>query len=271
MITINDILSKKGKEKISVLTAYDFPTSKIADEAGVDVILVGDSLGMVVLGYDSTLPVTIEEMVHHGKAVARGRKNAFLVIDMPFLSYNVDIKDTIYNAGKIIKETGAGAVKLEGGQRSLESIKRIIDTEIPVMGHLGLTPQSVNKMGGYKIQCKEEKDAEILLKDALDLQNAGVFSIVLEGVPENLAEIVTKELYIPTIGIGAGKHTDGQVLVFHDMLGFNIEVPKFVKKYADFNTISTNGIKKYIEELKQGIFPSEEFTYKAKADIKRIY
>ena len=271
MITINNIVEKKGKEKISMITAYDYPSAKIADEAGVDIILVGDSLGMVILGYDSTLPVTVDEMIHHSKAVNRGRKNSFLVVDMPYLSYNVDIRDSIYNAGRIIKESSANAVKIEGGARSVETIKRIIENEIPVMGHLGLTPQSVNIFGGYKIQGKDEKAAERIIKEAKMLEEAGVFSIVLEGVPENLAAEITREISIPTIGIGAGKECDGQVLVFHDMLGFNKEVPKFVKKYCNAEELFKESVEKYIKEIKEGVFPGKENIYTVQAEIKKIY
>lgn len=271
MITVNDILSKKGKEKITMITAYDYQTSKLVDESGIDMILVGDSLGMVVLGYESTLPVTMDEMIHHSKAVNRGRKNSFLVVDMPYLSYNVDMKDSLYNAGRIIKETGANAVKLEGGKRTIETIKRIIDLEIPVVGHLGLTPQSVNKMGGYKIQGKEKIDAEEILEDAKLLEKAGAIGIVLEGVPENLAKLITEKVNIPTIGIGAGMYTDGQVLVIYDMLGYNELVPKFVKKYANIKETSITAIKEYIEDVKNGNFPSKEYIYKAKSEIERIY
>ncbi len=271
MITINDIVNKKGKEKITMITAYDYPTAKIVDEAGIDIILVGDSLGMVVLGYESTLPVTVDEMIHHSKAVNRGRKNAFLVVDMPYLSYNVDIKDSIYNAGRIITESSANAVKIEGGIRSIESIKRIIECEIPVMGHLGLTPQSVNMFGGYKIQGKDEKAAEQIIREAKLLEEAGVFSIVLEGVPENLAEEITKQISIPTIGIGAGKETDGQVLVFHDMLGFNKSVPKFVKKYSNAGEELSKAVLDYIKEVKNGLFPAKENIYTVQAEIKKLY
>ena len=271
MMNINDILKKKGKEKISMITAYDYSSAKLVDEAGTDMILVGDSLGMVVLGYDSTLPVTVDDMIYHGKSVCRARVNSFVVIDMPFMSYNVEIKDSIYNAGKIIKETGADAVKLEGGARTLETIKRIISMEIPVIGHLGLTPQSVNSMGGYRVQGKSEESAKEMLKDALDLEKAGVMAIVLEGIPENLAKLISEKLTIPTIGIGAGKYTDGQVLVFHDMLGFNEVVPKFVKKYANVGIEIDLAIKSYIDDVKNGEFPKKENIYKAQAEINKIY
>lgn len=271
MITINDILSKKGKEKITVVTAYDYQTAVLCDNAGIDILLVGDSLGNAVLGYDSTIPVTMEDMIHHSAAVNRGRKNAFLVVDMPFMSYNVDIKDSLYNAGRLIKESGAQAVKLEGGKRTIETVKRIIDMEIPVMGHLGLTPQSVHKMGGYKVQGKDNAEAERMINDAIELERAGAFGIVLEGIPENLAKIITEQINIVTIGIGAGKYCDGQVLVFYDMLGYSEEVPKFVKKFAKAGEVITDGVKSYIKEVKSGEFPSKEYTYKAVADIKKIY
>lgn len=271
MITINDLLQKKGKEKISVVTAYDYQTAKLCDNAGADMILVGDSLGNVVLGYDSTIPVTMEDMIHHSAAVNRGRKNAFLAVDMPFMSYNVDIRDSLYNAGRIIKETGAQAVKLEGGKRTIETIKRVVEMEIPVIGHLGLTPQSVHKMGGYRVQGKESSEAEQMIKDALELQHAGAFAVVLEGIPENLAQIITNELKILTIGIGAGRFTDGQVLVIYDMLGYNEEVPKFVKKFANAKEVLSSGVTQYISEVKGGIFPGDDNIYKAVADIKRIY
>ena len=257
MNTINDILKKKGKEKITMVTAYDYYSAKQVDEAGVDMILVGDSLGMVVLGYDSTIKVTMDDMVHHGKAVNRGRENSFLVVDMPYLSYNVDMKTSLENAGRIIKETGAQAVKLEGGKRSIETIKNIVNLEIPVVGHLGLTPQSVNAMGGFKVQGKTEDSAKRIIKDAKDLEEAGVFCIVLEGIPADLAKKVTQEVNIPTIGIGAGKDVDGQVLVYYDMLGYSDWVPKFVKKYEKIGKRSVEGIKKYIGEVKKEEFPKE--------------
>lgn len=271
MITINDIVSKKGKEKITMVTAYDYQCAKIVDEAGADIILVGDSLAMVVLGHESTLEITVEEMIHHAKAVNRGRKNSFLIVDMPYLSYNVDVRDSVYNAGKIIRESGANAVKIEGGKRSIESIKKIIECEIPVMGHLGLTPQSVNRFGGYKIQGKDEESAKLMIEDAKLLEAAGVFAITLEGIPANLADEITKVVSIPTMGIGAGRECDGQVLVFHDMLGFNEVVPKFVKKYSDAGNYLKNGIKEYIKEVKDGLFPFDENIYTIKSEVKKIY
>jgi len=268
MNTINEILNKKGKEKITMITAYDYYTAKQVDEAGIDMILVGDSLGMVVLGYDSTIKVTMEDMIHHAKAVNRGNENAFLVVDMPYLSYNVDMTESLKNAGRLIKETGAQAVKLEGGKRSVETIKRIVELEIPVIGHLGLTPQSVNAMGGYKVQGKEEIQANEILEDAKLLEKAGISCLVLEGIPENLAKIITKELSIPTIGIGAGKDVDGQVLVYYDMLGYSEWVPKFVKKYGNTKENHINAIKQYIDEVKKEIFPEKENIYKAQSKIK---
>lgn len=267
MITVNDIINKKNKEKITMLTAYDYQTAKIADESGVDVVLVGDSLGMVVLGYETTLKVSVDDMIYHSKAVKRGLRNSFLLVDMPYLSYNVDIRDSIYNAGKIISEGNAQGVKIEGGKRTLETVKRIVDMEIPVAGHLGLTPQSVHKMGGFKMQGKSKSDAEIIIEDAIALEKAGAFCIILEGIPENLAKIVSESVNIPTIGIGAGRYTDGQVLVIYDMLGFNDKVPKFVKKYINGKELLEEAIKKYVSEVKNGQFPNDENIYSVLAEI----
>jgi len=233
----------------------------------VDIVLVGDSLGMVVLGYDTTLKVTVNDMIYHSKAVKRGLKNSFLLVDMPYLSYNVDLKDSIYNAGKIISEGNAQGVKLEGGKRTIETIKKIIDMEIPVAGHLGLTPQSIHKMGGFKMQGKSKSDAETLIDDAIALEKAGAFCIILEGIPENLAKIVSGSIKIPTIGIGAGRYTDGQVLVIYDMLGFNDKVPKFVKKYINGKEILLEAVKKYVSEVKESTFPNDENIYSVLAEI----
>lgn len=271
MLTINDIVLKKGKEKISMLTAYDYTSSKFADQAGIDIILVGDSLGMVTLGYDSTLPVSLDEMIYHSKIVSRARENAFLVVDMPYLTYNVDIKDSVYNAGRIIKETGAQAVKIEGGKRSLETIKKLVEMEIPVMGHLGLTPQSMHRMGGFKIQGKDNETANEMIKDAKLLEKVGVFSIVLEGIPQNLAKKITDEIGIPTIGIGAGADTDGQVLVYNDVLGFTEKPAKFVKQYINGKEIIKEAISSYVKDVKNGVFPNKENIYKVKADLERLY
>ncbi len=254
---------KDEGRKITMLTAYDYSMAKLAINAGVDSILIGDSLAMTMQGHNSTLPVTVEDIIYHTKLVVRANTNALIVSDMPFLSYHVSVEDTVRNAGRIVKEGGAEAVKLEGGRNIINQVKAVIDAQIPVMGHLGLTPQSVNAFGGFKVQGRDEENAKRILDDALALQDAGVFSIVLEGVPENLAKTISEQLYIPTIGIGAGKYCDGQVLVLQDMLGmFNDFVPKFVKQYADLNTVITSAVKNYISEVQNGEFPSEEYTYK---------
>jgi len=219
---------------------------------------------MVVQGQDSTLKVTVEDMVYNSKIVSRGLKNSFLVTDMPYLSYNIDIKDSLYNAGKIIQEGNAQAVKIEGGKRSIDTIKRIIDIEIPVVGHLGLTPQSVNMMGGFKLQGKSKYEADKIYEDAVSLEKAGVFCIVLEGIPEELGKAITKAVNIPTIGIGAGRYTDGQVLVIHDMLGLNTKVPKFVKKYLNGRELLVNSVKEYLDEVKENKFPAQEHIYAVK-------
>jgi 3-methyl-2-oxobutanoate hydroxymethyltransferase len=262
-ITILDIKGlKESKEPICMLTSYDFPLTKIIDEANVDIILVGDSLGNVILGYDNTLPVTMEEILHHIKAVNRGRKRALLVGDMPFMSYQISIEEAKKNAGRMIK-AGADAVKLEGGELMSEVIKAITDIDIPVMGHIGLTPQSIHRMGGYKVQGRGGKERERLLKDAMAVEEAGAFSVVLEGIPMDLAKEITSQLKIPTIGIGAGPYCDGQVLVLHDILGLSGDFrPKFVKKYVDLREIISEAVKSYISEVKNGEFPREEHSFK---------
>ncbi|MEW6482389.1 MAG: 3-methyl-2-oxobutanoate hydroxymethyltransferase, partial [bacterium] len=227
-MTIPEIQRMKGEKKIVALTCYDFQMAKILDSAGVDIVLVGDSLGMVVLGYENTLPVTMEEMLHHTKAVKRGIKNSLLVGDMPFLSYKVSIKDSLYNAGRMIKEGGASAVKLEGGIEIIPTIKAILDADIPVMGHIGLRPQAIHKMGGYKVQ----RD-EMLIEEAKALEEAGIFSLVLECIPESLAKRISEALKIPTIGIGSGIHCDGQILVLNDMIGLTERSPRFVRRYLN--------------------------------------
>ena len=243
--------AKQSGEKLTMLTAYDYSTAKLMDESGVDAILVGDSLGNVILGYDSTVAVTMEDMIHHGAAVARGAKEAMVVVDMPFMSYQTSVYDALVNAGRLMKEANAGAVKLEGGESVCEAIKAITQAGIPVMAHLGLTPQSVNA-----VQCKDELSAKKLVKDALAVQEAGAFAVVLECVPAKLAEYVTSILDIPTIGIGAGAGCDGQVLVYQDMLGmFSDYTPKFVKKYADAGTFMRQAFTDYINETKSGAFP----------------
>ena len=255
---------KRRGEVIVVVTAYDFPTARLADEAGVEVLLVGDSLGTVVLGYDSTLPVTMEDMLHHTRAVTRARTAALVVGDMPFMSYQVSTEQAIANAGRFIQEAGMHAVKLEGGGPVIEISRRLSEIGIPVMGHLGLTPQSVHTMGGFKVQGKTEAQAARILADAKALQDAGAFSIVLEGVPSQLAARVTNALRIPTIGIGAGPATDAQVLVLHDMLGLTTgKAAKFVKRYANLAEEITRAATSYADEVREGKFPGREHEYSA--------
>lgn len=252
---------KERGEPISMLTAYDYPTALALDQAGIDMILVGDSLGMVVLGYENTLPVTMEDMLHHSKAVARGAKHPFLVGDMPFMSYQVSVEQAVRNAGRFLQEAGMDAVKLEGGRERLDSIRAITSAGIPVMGHLGLTPQSVHQLGGFRPQGKTASAAKRLLEDALLLQEAGCFSIVLESVPAQLAEYISLQLDIPTIGIGAGAGCDGQVLVTHDLLGlFERFTPKFVKKYASLHSEMQKAFTDYITEVQTQAFPAAEHT-----------
>lgn len=255
--------AKDEGKKISMLTAYDYSTAHLMDEAGVDSLLVGDSLGMVMLGYENTLQVTMEDMLHHTKAVVRGAKRALVIADMPFLSYHVSVEESVRNAGRFIQEAGATAVKLEGGYNVLPQIKAILAAQIPVVGHLGLTPQSVNVMGGFRVQGKSEEQARKLIEEALVLQEAGVFAIVLECVPAPLAKLVTEKLHIPTIGIGAGPDCDGQVLVFQDMVGMyeNLK-PKFVKTYAEVGTAIKEAVSRYDQEVKSGQFPEEKHTFK---------
>ncbi len=262
--TILDIKKMKNQgEKISMLTAYDFGMASILDESEIDIILVGDSLGNVVLGYDTTLPVTMEDMLHHTRAVARGVQSAMIVADMPFLSYQVSPQQALANAGRFLKEADAQAVKLEGGDEQAETVFKLTSSGIPVMAHLGLTPQSIHQLGGYKVQGKKEDAAEQMLRDAKTLENAGAFSLVLECVPEKLAAEITAALSIPTIGIGAGVQCDGQVLVVNDMLGmYDRMTPKFVKKYANLNADIRSAVKKYIQEVKSGAFPDSEHSFK---------
>ncbi|MDY7031340.1 MAG: 3-methyl-2-oxobutanoate hydroxymethyltransferase [Thermodesulfobacteriota bacterium] len=262
-ITILDLQRMKDEgQKITMLTAYDHPTARILDSSGVDILLVGDSVGNVMLGLDNTLPVTIEEMIHHTKAVAKASKNAMVVIDMPFMSYQTSIEDAKANAGRMIKESGAEAVKLEGGAVMEETIKAIADIDIPVMAHIGLTPQSIHRMGGYRVQGKEEKQREKLLADALAVERAGAFSVVLEVIPDKLAQEITESLKIPTIGIGAGVKCDGQVLVVNDLLGLSGEFrPKFVKKYVKLEEIISNAVKEYVSEVRAETFPSDEHSF----------
>ncbi len=266
---------KKSGDKITMLTAYDYSTAKLADEAEVNTILVGDSLGMVMLGYEDTLSVTMEDMLHHTKAVTRGAKNALVVADMPFMSYQTSVYDAVVNAGRLIKEGRAQAVKLEGGAAVAEQIRAICDAQIPVVAHLGLTPQSVNAFGGFKVQGKTAERAKQLIEDAKIVEKAGAFAVVLECIPAPLAEKITESINIPTIGIGAGAGCDGQVLVYQDMLGmFGGFTPKFAKRYENVGEIMVNAFKKYIDEVKTGVFPSEEHSFKlsdaVKSELERL-
>lgn len=265
--------AKEQRNKLSMLTAYDYSMAKIIDESGINGILIGDSLGMVVKGEEDTLAVTVEEIIYHTKAVKRGAKNALIVSDMPFLSYHVSTEQAVLNAGRLVKEGGANAVKIEGGANVLPQIKAIVEAQILVMGHLGLTPQSVNAFGGFKVQGKSEEAAKKLIEDAIALEEAGVFAITLEGIPEKVAEIITKSVSIPTIGIGAGKYCDGQILVYQDMLGmFNDFVPKFVKQYANIGGVMKEAIKSYIDEVKEGKFPEDKHTFKIdENELKKLY
>ncbi len=254
-------MKKKG-EKITMLTAYDHIMAAQMDECGIDMILVGDSVGNVVLGYENTIPVTMDEMIHHCKAVTRGAKRALVIGDMPFMSYQASEEEAVKNAGRFLKEAHVEAIKLEGGDEIAKTLKRIVDAGIPAMGHLGLTPQSVNKFGGYGVRGGGEEEAEKIINDAKKLEEAGAFSIVLEKVPASLAKKITSELSIPTVGIGAGVHCDGQVLVTHDMLGlFEKFKPKFSKRYAELGKIMKDSYRKYIEEVKSEEFPAEEHSY----------
>lgn len=264
---------KETKDKITMLTAYDYSMAKIIDEAGINGILVGDSLGMVMLGYEDTLSVTMEDMIHHTRAVSRGAKNALVVGDMPFMSYQTSVYDAVYNAGRLMKEGRCQAVKLEGGAAVCEQIKAITNASIPVMGHLGLTPQSVNAFGGFKVQGKDEENAKRILQEARDIESAGAFAMVLECVPAKLADLISKAVNIPTIGIGASADCDGQILVYQDMLGMYSDFkPKFVKRFANVGEVMQNGIKAYIEETKNGTFPAKEHTFKIDDEvINKLY
>ena len=262
-VTIIDIQKMKSDgKKITALTAYDYPFARLLDEAGIDIILVGDSLGMTVLGYENTLPVTLEDMIYHTKAVKRGIKRAFLAADMPFMSYQVSIDDALKNVGRLIKEGGAEAVKLEGGIAIQEIASALVEIGIPVMGHIGLTPQSIHKFGGYKVQGRKSIQARDIIEDAKALEDAGAFSIVLEGIPLELAKEITQKLKIPTIGIGAGQFCDGQVMVIHDLLGLSGEFkPKFVKRYVEGGEIIKNAVKEYIKDVTDGNFPTDDHSY----------
>lgn len=254
---------KEQQEKIAVLTAYDYPFARLMDAAGIDMILVGDSVGAVFSGYDNTLPVTMEEMIYHTRAVVRGSEQAFIISDMPFMSYQTDIRDARINAGRLIKDAGAQAVKLEGGEHMADTIRAIVDIDIPVVAHIGLTPQSIHRMGGFKVQGRQDEQARKLLADAEAVARAGAFAVVLEGIPAGLAKQITESISIPTIGIGAGLDCDGQVLVIHDILGLCDKYsPKFVKRYADISATISSGIDDYIKEVKTSAFPTPQHSFK---------
>ncbi|MBN2909624.1 3-methyl-2-oxobutanoate hydroxymethyltransferase [Polycladomyces sp. WAk] len=262
-ITTRMLRDMKAKgQKIAMITAYDYPSAKLADQAGVDVILVGDSLGMVVLGYDSTIPVTIDDMVHHTKAVTRGTKHAFVVSDLPFLTCHLGTEHALRAAGRLMQEAGAKAVKIEGGEEILEVVRACVAAGIPVMGHLGLTPQSVHQLGGYRVQGRDAETAQRLIRDARLLEEAGAFALVLECVPEELAREITEAITIPTIGIGAGRYCDGQVLVFHDVLQIASEVnPSFVQAFAEAGAVMQEGIRRYVQAVRETRFPQEEHVF----------
>ncbi|TNV69316.1 3-methyl-2-oxobutanoate hydroxymethyltransferase [Trichococcus shcherbakoviae subsp. psychrophilus] len=265
--------AKQKNERLTMLTAYDYSTAKLIDASGIDSVLVGDSLGMVMLGYEDTLSVTMEDMIHHTKAVARGVKDALVVSDLPFMSYQTSVYDAVSNAGRLIKEGRAQAVKLEGGIEVCPQIKAIVEASIPVMAHLGLTPQSVNAFGGFKVQGKDEEAARSLIEQAKAVEAAGAFAVVLECIPAKLAELITKSISIPTIGIGAGNGCDGQVLVYQDMLGLYSDfTPKFVKRYAEIGPQMQTAIEGYISEVKSGAFPAAEHTFAlSDAVIEKLY
>jgi len=263
-ITYLKAMKKRG-DKIVMFTVYDYPSARLVDEAGVDIAFIGDTLGMVVLGYDTTIPVTMDEMLHHTKAVARGTKHAHVLADMPFMSYQISREDALTNAGRLLKEGGAQSVKLEGGVRVADTVRFIVDAGIPVMGHIGLTPQSVNQLGGYKVQGKTPAAAVKLINDAVALEQAGAYAIVLECVPARLAADITRRLNIPTIGIGAGVHCDGQVQVYHDLLGLDIDfLPKHAKRYAEVGQSIIGAVRAYADEVREGRFPTEKESFVAK-------
>ncbi|AFM41136.1 ketopantoate hydroxymethyltransferase [Desulfosporosinus acidiphilus SJ4] len=274
MKSTKDFLEMKNqRKKIVMVTAYDYPSAKLAEQADVDMILVGDSLGNVVLGYDSTVYVAMEDMIHHAKAVKRGACDTFIVVDMPFMSYHLSIRDTLINGARLIQETGAHAVKVEGADKVLEHIEALVKAGIPVISHLGLTPQSVGVLGGFKVQGKDAESARQIVEDAKRCQDAGAFAVLLECVPKQLAEEISSLLTVPTIGIGAGVHTDGQVLVYHDILTYGIErVSKFVKPYADINKQITNGLRTYVHEIRSELFPDDQHSFTMKEEeLKFLY
>lgn len=269
-VTIPSLQTKKERnEKIVAITAYDFPVAKIVDASGIDLILVGDSLGMVVLGYENTIPVSMEEMIHHTKPVVRAAKRALVVGDMPYFSFHLSDEESVYNASLFLKEAGAHAVKIEGASKKrLKLIEALIEAEIPVMGHVGLTPQSIYHFGQFKVKGKDVDEAGKIIQDALNLENAGVFSVVLECIPMELARLITEKLTVPTIGIGAGPYCDGQILVFHDLVGYsNGYLPKFVKKYADIHELINRAIQEYMDDVKKGKFPDDDHSYHLKPEL----
>jgi len=276
-VTVPDLVQRKvlagaansETKRITCLTAYDYPTARLMDEAGIDVVLVGDSVGMVALGYESTLPLTLEEALHHTKAVRRGVKRALLVADMPYGSYHGELHEALRNAMRFVKEAGAEAVKVEGGERRLELIARLTEAEIPVMGHVGLTPQSVNALGGYRVQGRTPSAAEQLLRDARSVEAAGAFAIVLEAMPREVAAEITRTARVPTIGIGAGPDCDGQVLVLHDMLGLTFQdAPKFARRYANVGEVISNAVREYCADVQSGNFPTDAESYHAPSSVK---
>ncbi len=271
--TTDFIKMKQNSEKIVMLTAYDYPSAKLAEQGGVDIILVGDSLGMVVLGYDSTIPVTMEDMIHHTKAVKRGAQNTFIMVDLPFLSYHLSVKDTIINAGRLMQESGAHAVKLEGAEEVIEHTAALTEAGIPVCSHLGLTPQTVGVLGGYKVQGKDGTTARKLIEDAKKCEAAGAFALLLECVPKQIAEEVSKVLSIPVIGIGAGSEVDAQVLVYHDILDYGVErVPKFVKQYETLNSLVLKSIQAYAADVRNERFPEEQHSFTMKdEELRGLY
>ncbi|MEH7884699.1 3-methyl-2-oxobutanoate hydroxymethyltransferase [Bacillus sp. JJ1609] len=271
--TTDFLKMKETGSKIVMVTAYDYPSAKHAEQAEADMILVGDSLGMVVLGYDSTIPVTMEDMLHHSKAVRRGAGNTFIVVDMPFMSYHLSIRDTLVNGARIMQETGANAVKVEGGDEVIDHIKALTRAGVPVMAHLGLTPQSVGVLGGYKVQGKSADAAMKLIEDAKKCEEAGAFAVVLECVPKQLAKQVSESLAIPTIGIGAGLDVDGQVLVYHDIITYGVErVPKFVKQYTNVNEIIASGLNSYVAEVRLRAFPEDKHSFTMKEEeLQALY
>ncbi|WP_226683570.1 3-methyl-2-oxobutanoate hydroxymethyltransferase [Sutcliffiella horikoshii] len=274
MKTTSDFLKmKKNKEKIAMLTAYDYPSAKLAEEAGVDMILVGDSLGMVVLGYESTVPVTVDDMIHHTKAVKRGASSTFVVTDMPFMSYHLSMENTLLNAKRIVQESGAHALKVEGGGEVFHVISCLTSAGIPVVAHLGLTPQSVGVLGGYKVQGKDVESAKKMIQDARTAEEAGAMALVLECVPKQLAKDIAAQLTIPVIGIGAGVDVDGQVLVYHDVVKYGVDrVPKFVQSYVDSQELMKDGLQQYVHEVKENMFPKPEHSFTMKEEtLHRLY